>query len=484
MKRCPKCNRTYPTGNQRFCTNDGELLVVVDAPPADTTPKKFDPDAPTRAISQELVQDQTIKFDPFKTTVAGPVPASEQTSETRGRVTGDLPHPAAPPPAQPQSPSPPSQPVSGPISQPFGEVTSPSMSRQQQSPEPQGPSLPQQTSGSLPPSGFATIAAPPPPQQQTSGSLPPAGVGPSTSPPAFSATLPLSAFTGASQPRQVQPLTAPPPTKKSKLPLVLGILAVLFALGVVFSVAAYIVVPKIIPSLQARRSEPRPVIEPQQNPTEAPNANTTPVQETTATPAENGPPPFSPPANAVQFVNSSDKLDGKLAEHYVEFSFYYPNNWQKDPKAGVAGASNFARVERRLPPDFTQEICAIAWYASSGSFQTDTDLFHDRAETQSSQLANVYPEYRKVSEGVTKVGAYNAYEFRFEGLSRNTAKGDIKLWGRVIFLPPQDGGKSGVTLLMLATSLAPELEGVSDVGEKGELPMILESFRFGRAASQ
>jgi hypothetical protein len=32
---------------------------------------------------------------------------------------------------------------------------------------------------------------------------------------------------------------------------------------------------------------------------------------------------------------------------------------------------------------------------------------------------------------------------------------------------------------MLATSLAPELSGVDDVGQKGGLPLILESFRFG-----
>jgi len=33
---------------------------------------------------------------------------------------------------------------------------------------------------------------------------------------------------------------------------------------------------------------------------------------------------------------------------------------------------------------------------------------------------------------------------------------------------------------MLSTSLAPELSGVEDLGEKGEMPVILESFRFGR----
>jgi hypothetical protein len=36
------------------------------------------------------------------------------------------------------------------------------------------------------------------------------------------------------------------------------------------------------------------------------------------------------------------------------------------------------------------------------------------------------------------------------------------------FLPPVNGGTSGVTLLMLATSLADELKTVNDVGVKGE----------------
>jgi hypothetical protein len=33
---------------------------------------------------------------------------------------------------------------------------------------------------------------------------------------------------------------------------------------------------------------------------------------------------------------------------------------------------------------------------------------------------------------------------------------------------------------MLTTSLAPELKSADDIGLKGELPMLLESFRFGK----
>ncbi|PYS26807.1 MAG: hypothetical protein DMF75_21550 [Acidobacteria bacterium] len=65
-------------------------------------------------------------------------------------------------------------------------------------------------------------------------------------------------------------------------------------------------------------------------------------------------------------------------------------------------------------------------------------------------------------------------------MSKNTVNGDVNVWGRVVLLPPPNGGNNGVTLLMLTTSLAPELKSIDDVGEKGDLPMLLQSFRFGK----
>src|SRR5439155_6639606 len=109
--------------------------------------------------------------------------------------------------------------------------------------------------------------------------------------------------------------------------------------------------------------------------------------------------PYSPPANAVQFVNAKDNLEGKLLDHYFDFSFYYPNTWEKDPSAGVAGASNFAKVERRIPPDFTQENFAVGSYVSAGSAEADRAVFPTLAENLSSQFEKKFPGYRKVSEG-------------------------------------------------------------------------------------
>ena len=147
----------------------------------------------------------------------------------------------------------------------------------------------------------------------------------------------------------------------------------------------------------------------------------------------------------------------------------------------MPGASNFAKVERRLPPDFTQENFAVGWYSSAGSAEADASVFHTLAENLSSQFKKSFPEYKKVSEGETKVGVYQGYEFRFESVSRNTVNGNVSVWGRVVLLPPPNGGQNGVTLLMLTTSLAPELKSADDVGEKGDLPTLLQSFRFGKS---
>jgi hypothetical protein len=413
--------------------------VLVDTPQADTI--RIDSaqlDAPTKAISRELIPEAG-KVDPYKTMIGQPPPATQGTTEPRARITQDL-TPVEPPPPPPET----SAPDSG---------TLPRLP-----PPPQPPPPPTQ-----------------PPPQSSSGPI-------TTSAPLPPPATPSPQFPGAAQAQQVKPLAPAGPKKKSKLPWVLGILAVLLVLGVVLGAVAFIVVPKIMPGLQARRNalptpEPsRPVID---QPT--PRVDTTPASTDTpsATPQDE-PPPYSPPSDAVEFVNSNKDLDGKLAEHFVDFNFYYPERWVRDAKAGVPGATNFAKVERRLPPDFTQENFAVGWYSSSGSEANDRALFPTLTENLSAQFAKNFPDYHKVSEGETKAGVYDGYEFRFESSSRNTAKGDLKVWGRVIFIPPVDGGKNGVTLLMLATSLAPELRSLDDVGTKGELPMILESFRFGK----
>ncbi len=379
MKRCPKCSRSYPDDNQKFCTIDGGLLV--------SSAETFDPNA-TIASSRPLTD----------------LPRDDAVKNELQDLAATIVSSAAP---------------TGGVSRPTG------------------------------PTGSETVYD--------------LGAAPRVSPPAMP------------PPAAIPPPAAPsplPPAKKSKLPLILGILLLLLVLGVGAVVAAFFFVIK--PRMDEMQANRPVVTRNESNDNTNANDNSNKSVEQTTTDADVAPP------NTVAFVNSSSNLDGKLAEHYLDFSFYYPNGWEPDPKAGVPGASNFVKVERRLPPDYTQENFAVGWYTSKGSYEADEATFPQLVEILGANLAKGFPEYRKVSEGPTKVNSLDGYEFRFESVSRGTEKGDLNLWGRVIFLPPGAGEQSGATLVLLASSLAPELSGVDDVGEKGEMPVILESFRFGK----
>jgi hypothetical protein len=271
------------------------------------------------------------------------------------------------------------------------------------------------------------------------------------------------------------PLPPPVAKKKSKLPWIIAgiLLFLLLGGGALAGVFFFVVKPRLDQmAVDHGANENRPVVVNTSTPTPEPS-----VEQPSPSPVDT----FVPPPNTVQFVNAKDKLDGQLAEHYFDFSFYYPNSWQADPKAGVPGASNFVKVERRIPPDFTQENFVVKWYPSTGTFVGDLPNFKKQAEEFSASLAKAFPEYKKVSEGPTKVNSMDAYEFKWEGLSKGTEKGDLHLWGRVIFLPTgREGDTSGAILSMFTTSLAPELSSVEDVGTRGEAPVILDSFRFGK----
>jgi hypothetical protein len=424
MKSCPKCNRTCPDEGQKFCTFDGGLLIA---------PQTFDPNATIRATSIDLnaaserptsrdLPDQNATImENYPATVALP----RNTGPTTGPAgsapnTSDISRPATPPPPPPPvTPPPPPPPVEQSQQRTTGEVVTPH--------PPPVVTTPPATSAPLPP---AAPSAPLPPQADAK--------------------------------------------KRSKVPwIIAGVLLFLLLSGGALAGVFFAFVKPRLDQMAAERNPNRPV-ENTNVSTPTPSAS---VETPTPAPEES----YVPPPGTVKFENSNENLDGKLAEHYFDFSFYYRENWKRDPKSGVPGAANFVLVDRSLPPDFTQENFAVSWYTSTGTFVGDLPNYPKLVEEKSSSLAKRIPEYKQISEGPTKVNSMQAYEFRWEGLSKGTERGDLKLWGRVIFLPTgTEGDTTGATLTMLTTSLAGELSSVQDVGSQGQMPVILDSFRFGK----
>jgi len=417
MKSCPKCNRTFPDEGQKFCTFDGGLLIA---------PQTFDPNATIRATSMDLnaaAERPTSRDlpDPNATIIEN-YPATVALPRTTGPTGPNTSDIAKPPATSPPETAPPPSPPAAPPP-----------------PPPVDPGL---TTAEVP-----VPPPPPPPVVQT---------------PATAAVSAPSA-----------PLPAPAAQKKSKTPYIIAgiLLFLLIGAGVLAAGFFFIVKPRL--DEMAQRNVERP-------PANVNISTPTPASSVEA-PSPTPEDTFQPPADAVQFVNSNANLDGRLAEHYLDFSFYYPKSWVRDPKSGVPGATNFVKVDKALPPDFTQENFAVGWYTSTGTFVGDMPDYSRRVKEFSDSLAKIIPDYQKVSEGPTKVNSMEAYEFRWQGLSKGTERGDLQLWGRVIFVPTgHEGDTAGATLSMLTTSLAPELSSVEDVGERGEAPVILQSFRFGK----
>ena len=120
----------------------------------------------------------------------------------------------------------------------------------------------------------------------------------------------------------------------------------------------------------------------------------------------------------------------------------------------------------------------VSYYPSKGTFQADTANFPQLTKETNETVAKLLPGYRMVSEGEIKVnGGWPAYEIKFQGTGTSGSGEKIEVWGRRLFMPAERPGvPSGFEITMLATSASADVHGVDDVGVRGELAAILNSF--------
>jgi len=174
------------------------------------------------------------------------------------------------------------------------------------------------------------------------------------------------------------------------------------------------------------------------------------------------------------YENTREGRTGKLAENYVDFSFDYPNAWTiqtSDPDN-----INFVTAERTVD-DKTYENFNVGYFRPAPTDEANQQLYRQALGTIEGQYSQQLREFRKVSEGSTKVGRYTGNEALYTGYIE--AEGQrIDVFIRAIFLPAPDETK-GVSILMIGTTQNPELKRAEDLGTEGELPVLLDSFRFG-----
>jgi hypothetical protein len=225
------------------------------------------------------------------------------------------------------------------------------------------------------------------------------------------------------------------------------------------------------------------------------------------------PPPKTPVLK--KFTNFKEGLTGERAEHYADFSFEYPEGWTLTRLEG-AKDSNFVTAERRIVTaggNFTLEKFAVGtnWGKANGSDVLLAKVGEALKKTAREELVGKlkksilegFPNSKITREGVAKLGSLDGYEICFasylelddtframvkkEPKLRELLREDIKkldIWGRFVLIPDPKGGENGIAAILLGTNVAPELREEKDLGEKGELPLVLRSLKLGKPAKE
>ncbi len=182
----------------------------------------------------------------------------------------------------------------------------------------------------------------------------------------------------------------------------------------------------------------------------------------------------SQPPDTNYFQNSKDSLSSEAAKNYLGFSLYYPQSWKlKEAK------NNFLDVSKTGENNLPVEQMLVSFYDSKGTFKADRELFPKLLEKSNNDLKKALGNYQIISQGETNIqnGRWQAFEVKFESLGTAPNGEKITLWGRRLWIPAQMTGlKNGYVITMLATSLSKDVKSVEDVGVKGELSNILETF--------
>lgn len=189
--------------------------------------------------------------------------------------------------------------------------------------------------------------------------------------------------------------------------------------------------------------------------------------------AGDGPMPWRAKPELAHYANTRDGRSGNLAENYVDFSFDHPKTWEL--RTADPDNINFVTAERRAD-NKTWENLNVGYYRPAASEAENQTLYRQVLGQIESQFSQQFRDFRKVSEGPAKIGDYTGHEALYSGWVDADGK-RVDVFTRAVFIPTPDGTR-GVSLMMMGTSLCPDLEKPEDLGREGELPLLLDSFRF------
>ena len=176
------------------------------------------------------------------------------------------------------------------------------------------------------------------------------------------------------------------------------------------------------------------------------------------------------------YRSADHTFSGPRAENLVDFSFRYPVHWivKEDESSDTP---NFVTVENMTEDQFTIENFAVGYI--SGPL-LEAGVLEELARQFKEQQAQTLPNFRWVMEGGTTVAGREGRYYTFTGTVETDEHGDLEYYGRAVLLPVT--ATQGVVLLAMATELS-DARGPAEVGERGELAGVFDSFEIHGATA-
>jgi len=261
-------------------------------------------------------------------------------------------------------------------------------------------------------------------------------------------------------------VSTPPPAKKSPLPWILGGCGCLFLLALIAVLIGSFLFVRSIEKQEPLTLDPLRIPSQSDDDPPAPPAPLMPNEPV--------------PSDWITYVSDASAIPPGLAEHFLDFSFAYPPRFRVVPDD-----SNFIKVEESTVEQdgasYTLENFAVGYLTAGPEVVRGTDqtvIFPELAKQLSAQFAQGFPNYKELGQSPAKVAGLDGLALLFEAEFSDTPKGNIRLFGKLLLARPP-GKEKGVAIIMLASSLDPEVSSAAEVGVVGDMGPILESFRFG-----
>jgi hypothetical protein len=174
------------------------------------------------------------------------------------------------------------------------------------------------------------------------------------------------------------------------------------------------------------------------------------------------------------YASTPENIPAGLREHFVPFEFNYPKKFEIVPSE-----ENFVKIEEAIrggaEGDFTLENFAVGFITVPANADNNT-VYPVLLKQLAEQLAKGFPGFKQISQGPETVAGERGRVMLWQALMKGTPKGDVTFYGKVL-LVRRPAQPHGVAIIMIATSLDPEVKSPSAVGVKGDLAMVLRSFK-------